>query len=330
MLPIIIGAVSLIAYGLFDENSKPKVVKRMAKGGNVKSFEEIFEEYEENEDNNYHSENVVLLAKNFGSAEDLKLAKSILKKHESEGSLSNELNKQRSALSEKLYPKLIASKNKMAKGGNIGEELMGGQPNQKKPSGAILLEVRKNGKEIIVTEDGGKTKELYVKSNGYSGYTLHYNDNQYEFVETLDLMAKEGTTDSSDKKYSALKSGTRKSNKYAHVEMRGGRVYHRRNANQYGKAKGGKTYVENRENRADKRVYLEKGGEVDTWENILVDYGFKKSRTKLGVKFYKKGKYFASIDNRRRMVELYFEDIELYSGYSIQSLIDELDKEFKH
>ena len=38
MIPFIIGAVSLIAYGLFDENSKPKTFKRMAKGGGVDSI----------------------------------------------------------------------------------------------------------------------------------------------------------------------------------------------------------------------------------------------------------------------------------------------------
>jgi 5-hydroxyisourate hydrolase-like protein (transthyretin family) len=79
-----------------------------------------------------------------------------------------------------------------AKGGEIGQELMGGQPNQKKPSGAILLAVRKNGKEIVVTEDDGKTKELYVKSNGFSGYTLHYKGNEYEFANSLDSYAKGG------------------------------------------------------------------------------------------------------------------------------------------
>jgi hypothetical protein len=92
----------------------------------------------------------------------------------------------------KLIDKVEPITEKMAKGGEIGQELMGGQPNQKKPSGAILLEVRKNGKEIVVTEDDGKTKELYVKSNGFSGYTLHYKGNQYEFAYSLDSYAKGG------------------------------------------------------------------------------------------------------------------------------------------
>lgn len=74
-----------------------------------------------------------------------------------------------------------------AKGGEIGKELMGGQPqSEPKPSGAILLQVLRNGKEIIVSEDGGKTKERYVKSNGYSGYTLRYKGNQYEFTDSFE------------------------------------------------------------------------------------------------------------------------------------------------
>lgn len=67
-----------------------------------------------------------------------------------------------------------------------------------------------------------------------------------------------------DREYRALKGGKRTSSKYASVEMRGGGVYHRRNANQYGKVKGGKTYTENRPNRTDAqpRKYLAKGGNI--------------------------------------------------------------------
>jgi hypothetical protein len=103
----------------------------------------------------------------------------------------------------KLIDKVEPITEKMAKGGEIGQELMGGQPNQEKPSGAILLEVRKNGKEIVVTEDDGKTKELYVKSNGFSGYTLHYKGNQYEFAYSLDSYAKGGKIKVGDTIYKA-------------------------------------------------------------------------------------------------------------------------------
>jgi hypothetical protein len=68
-------------------------------------------------------------------------------------------------------------------GGGVGEELMGGQPNSSKPSGYTL--VKSKGREIIVTDDGGKTQERWIKSNGYSGYTLRYNGNQYEFTDSF-------------------------------------------------------------------------------------------------------------------------------------------------
>lgn len=80
----------------------------------------------------------------------------------------------------KIYRKV---KNKFAGGGGVGEELMGGQPNSSKPSGYTLVKAK--GREIIVTEDGGKTQERWIKNNGYSGYTLHYNGNQYEFVSSF-------------------------------------------------------------------------------------------------------------------------------------------------
>jgi hypothetical protein len=84
----------------------------------------------------------------------------------------------------KMYRKALKSDGiEFAGGGGVGEELMGGQPNSIKPSGYTL--VKSKGREIIVTEDGGKTQERWVKSNGYSGYTLHYNGNQYEFVSSF-------------------------------------------------------------------------------------------------------------------------------------------------
>ena len=162
--------------------------------------------------------------------------------------------------------------NKMANGGFIGQELMGGQPNQKSPSGAILLYVLKNGKEIVVTEDDGETKELYVKSNGFSGYTLHYNNNQYEFAYTLDedeeSMARGGGVKARksvaiDKKYSALKRGRRVSERYAYVDMKNGETYRRRNANQHGKTKGGGVYYEHHENRVDNKKFLADGGNIE-------------------------------------------------------------------
>jgi hypothetical protein len=77
---------------------------KMAKGGTTPSLSSVNRKYLKNEDENRHSENVVLLATNFGDADDLKLAKEILRKHNAEGSLSSENGKKR----QELHLKLIA------------------------------------------------------------------------------------------------------------------------------------------------------------------------------------------------------------------------------
>ena len=72
-----------------------------------------------------------------------------------------------------------------AKGGSVGEELMGGQSNSSlKPSGYHLVSAK--GREIIVSDDGGKSKERWVKNNGYSGYRLVYKGNDYEFTNSFE------------------------------------------------------------------------------------------------------------------------------------------------
>jgi hypothetical protein len=82
--------------------------KKYAKGGKItqSKAKKIFAEFEKNEDENYHSENVILLAKHFGTAAELKEAKAILKEHEEAGSLTSALRKRRDSLYDKLMPKL--------------------------------------------------------------------------------------------------------------------------------------------------------------------------------------------------------------------------------
>jgi hypothetical protein len=82
-----------------------------------KDFTAIEKEYKENEDNNAHSENVVLLAENFGTEEEKAEAKEILEKHNEEGSLSSQLRNRRSVLEEKLWDKYQALKKIYANGG---------------------------------------------------------------------------------------------------------------------------------------------------------------------------------------------------------------------
>jgi hypothetical protein len=135
---------------------------KMADGGSLSSMKE---EYYENEDNNAHSENVVLLAKHFGTKEDLTEAKRILALHEKEGSLSSENGKKRQVLHLKLIEK---ARTEMAKDGiefEKGGKLIGKQKN---------LDVNENGK--LDAEDfkmlrkqrmahGGVTEQEVVDSN---------------------------------------------------------------------------------------------------------------------------------------------------------------------
>jgi hypothetical protein len=98
---------------------------QMAHGGMLtkSDLESIKNKYEKNEDENYHGENVVLLAENFGNAEDLSEAKRIFNLHKKEGHLSSQNGKMRQDLHMKLIGKARAEMNKegiqFAKGGKI-------------------------------------------------------------------------------------------------------------------------------------------------------------------------------------------------------------------
>lgn len=97
--------------------------EQMAKGGKL-SLREFEKKYNQNEDENLHSENVVLLAENFGSADDIRDAKTILAKHDAIGHLPFSLGEERYKLSEKLWKKYTDMKlKKMSSGGKMA---MGG------------------------------------------------------------------------------------------------------------------------------------------------------------------------------------------------------------
>jgi hypothetical protein len=116
---------------------------KYAEGGELSS---IKDEYLKNEDENAHSENVVLLAKHFGTKEDLAKAKEILALHEKEGSLSSENGKKRQELHLKLIKKATKEMSKegiefekggyMAKGGIYSSDSL------------YILKVSKDGKEV--------------------------------------------------------------------------------------------------------------------------------------------------------------------------------------
>jgi hypothetical protein len=77
-----------------------------------------------------------------------------------------------------------------------------------------------------------------------------------------------------------------------------------------------------------------RGGKADnTFVNVLLDYGFVEKRSSYGVRhFYNKSKdFYASLDEKQRTLDVYKDDDMVvqgreYNGYSIQELIDFLNK----
>jgi hypothetical protein len=97
-----------------------------AEGGKL-SKKDFFKKYEENEDENMHTENVVLLAENYGTESDIRDAKTILAKHESIGHLPSSLREERDALHDKLWSKYVQSREDggmMAEGGVTEKEVV--------------------------------------------------------------------------------------------------------------------------------------------------------------------------------------------------------------
>jgi hypothetical protein len=124
-----------------------------ARGGGIDSanLQAIKNEYLENEADNYHSENVVLLAKHFGTATDLKEAKKILTDHDKEGSLTQANSLKRRKLSQKLIDiaraKMLEQGIKFKDGGNIDSR--GGVPK----AGSKLLFDLQYGDVYQITKD---------------------------------------------------------------------------------------------------------------------------------------------------------------------------------
>jgi len=106
-------------------------------GGKASNLSSVKRKYLKNEDENAHSENVVLLAENFGDSEDIKLAKKILKLHNTEGHLSTENGKKRHILHLKL---LKIARKKFGQEGiefENGGEADGGLPKKRRRSASV-------------------------------------------------------------------------------------------------------------------------------------------------------------------------------------------------
>jgi phage terminase large subunit-like protein len=106
--------VSILDYSEFPKNGTWRIEKHSIihykEGGSINA-KSIFKEYEENENDNYHAENILLLANNFGTEEDVETAKEILKQRDKQGSTSETMNKKSYELNKRLYPKLIDALN---------------------------------------------------------------------------------------------------------------------------------------------------------------------------------------------------------------------------
>jgi hypothetical protein len=264
MLPIIIGAVSLIAYGLFDENSKPKAVKKMAKGGNVGEWmgvdadlETSLEEYQfvaqpYTKDGKKDEYFVIYKmgddAYGSGYVRESELDSIIMgKEWASEDDIESLLNSSGVTKDEFLKSSFTMKMSDLL--GYYGIENILGMdyyPNDKKWAYSMI------GIEPTFAK-GGRLKAKKKKD---------YSQNRNPEL---------------DKKYMAEKKGKRVSQKVALIERRDGTIFKRRNANQYGKVKGGNTYYEYSDNRSDKRVFLEKGGNTEIGHyivnnEIFVDY----------------------------------------------------------
>ena len=110
-----------------DEDDFIEEEVEFAKGGGVLTKERLrslWKKYEKNEDDNDHTENVVLLAKHFGTAEDLKAAKDIEERHnKSIGGISNADYQEREKISMRLYPLFITQLKEhgvLSGGGSVG------------------------------------------------------------------------------------------------------------------------------------------------------------------------------------------------------------------
>ena len=137
----------------------------MAKGG--MTLGDISKKYDKNEDINYHTENVVLLATHFGTESELRDAKTIKAKHDAIGHLPRNLYEERNELGEKLYERMIeqirengmgAKPKKMAYGGYMaqGGELHRSQEEKFKYGGYMA-----GGGEIKDQYEGREPEDIW-------------------------------------------------------------------------------------------------------------------------------------------------------------------------
>ena len=70
------------------------------------SIFDLYDWIEYNTDQNYHTENIVIIAMRFGDDEDIENAKYVMKRHEEETRMTEDLRKFRDYIFEKVMSKL--------------------------------------------------------------------------------------------------------------------------------------------------------------------------------------------------------------------------------
>ena len=183
---VYIGAifVGFSKNGNFKYSSRYKGDK-YAEGGSLKNLKNIAKKYLENEDDNNHSENVVLLATHFGTKEDLKKAKEILALHNSTGSLTSENGKARQQLHLKLISKARKEMSKegveFADGGSIDSDL------------EKLEEIHEKIREILIENGSEEYGDFIVdeisEAVGISNTNAYYDEDE-EYVKPKKVILK--------------------------------------------------------------------------------------------------------------------------------------------
>lgn len=88
-----------------------------ARGGEVKDeYKDFFKRYEENEDNNAHLDNAIMLVSEFGTADELKRLMEIQKMHKKQGYLTVEQSHELYEIQKPYYRKMFAKGGKTTRG----------------------------------------------------------------------------------------------------------------------------------------------------------------------------------------------------------------------
>jgi hypothetical protein len=171
-LSVIEDELEMLGYEAYEKGGY------MKKGG--LTLGDISKKYDENEDINYHTENVVLLATHFGTANELLEAKTIKAKHDAIGHLPFNLYQERNELGDELYQRMIEQ---------IRENGMGAKPQK------VVLGVAKGYVNPDYMAKGGEMHR-YEKGGTIDNSGITPRDLQVKIWNLGDRVAKLGDIES--------------------------------------------------------------------------------------------------------------------------------------